>query len=37
MVNHQTGKSTDLVYSDYRFKTGLKGRDFVRGVLQRVR
>lgn len=37
MVNHQNGKSTDLVYSDYEFKTGLGERDFVKGVLERVR
>ena len=37
MVNHQTGKETDLVYGDFSFKTGLDEGDFVRGVLQRVR
>lgn len=37
MVNHQTGKETDLVYADFSFKTGLDQGDFVRGVLQRVR
>ena len=37
MVNHQTGKETDLIYSDFSFKTGLDEGDFVRGVLQRVR
>lgn len=37
MVNHQTGKSTDMVYSDYKFKTGLKDNDFVKGVLKRLR
>ena len=37
MVNHQTGKETDLVYSDYQFGIGLKESDFVRGALQRVR
>ena len=37
MVNHQTGKSTDLVYSEYRFQAGLKDGDFVKGVLRRVR
>jgi predicted RND superfamily exporter protein len=37
MVNHQTGKSTDLVYSDYSFGAGLGDNDFVRGALQRVR
>ncbi len=37
MVNHQTGKSTDFLYSKYRFKTGLDGNDFVKGVLRRIR
>lgn len=37
MVNHQTNKETDLIYSDFTFKTGLDEGDFVRGVLQRVR
>ena len=29
MVNHQTGKSTDLVWSEFKFKTGLKDDDFM--------
>ena len=37
MVNHQTGKSTDLVYGDYTFKTGLGEDDFVKGRLSRLR
>lgn len=37
MVNHQTGKSTDLLYKDYQFKTGLSDGDFVKGVLKRAR
>ncbi len=37
MQNHQTGKSTDLIYSDYRFGTNLDENDFVKGVLQRIR
>ena len=37
MVNQQSGKETDLVYSDFRFGTGLKDSDFVRGALQRIR
>ncbi|MDW3094283.1 MAG: outer membrane lipoprotein-sorting protein [Gammaproteobacteria bacterium] len=36
MRNHQTGKSTDLIYSDYKFKTGLTENDFVKGILKRV-
>jgi hypothetical protein len=37
MVNHQTGKSTDLVYGDYAFNTGLGEDDFVKGKLTRLR
>ena len=37
MVNHQTGKSTDLIYSDYAFKTGLDEKEFVKGALKRIR
>ena len=37
MVNHQTGKSTDLIYSDYRFGVGSNEGDFVKGVLTRIR
>ncbi len=35
MVNHQTGKSTDLLYGDYRFDVGLTERDFVKSRLTR--
>lgn len=37
MVNHQNGKSTDLLYKNYRFQTGLKERDFNKNRLQRAR
>ncbi len=37
MVNHQNGKSTSLLWSDYRFKNGLSARDFDRNSLKRVR
>ena len=37
MVNHQTGKSTELTFSDYKFKTGLTNRDFDRNSLKRAR
>ena len=37
MVNHQTGKSTELYWSDYRFHTGLSTRDFDRHSLKRAR
>lgn len=37
MRNAQNGKSTDLIYSNYKFKTGLDKNDFQKGVLTRVR
>ena len=37
MVNDQTGKSTEIRWSDYRFETGLGDRDFDRNALKRVR
>ncbi|MEL6790572.1 MAG: outer membrane lipoprotein-sorting protein [Pseudomonadota bacterium] len=37
MVNHQSGKETDLLYEDYSFKNGLSEKDFNQGVLSRLR
>ena len=37
MVNHQTGKSTDLVYGEYAFDIALDDADFERGRLSRLR
>ena len=37
MVNHKTGKSTDLIYSDYAFDVGVTDHDFVKDVLRRSR
>lgn len=37
MVNHQNGKSTRLEFSHYRFRVGLKDRDFSKTALKRVR
>lgn len=37
VVNHQTKKSTELLWKDYRFKTGLTDRDFDRNSLKRAR
>jgi len=37
MVNHQTGKSTDLFFEDYQFKTGLEEKDFSKNSLKRLR
>lgn len=37
MVNHQSGKSTALKWSNYNFKTGLKDSDFNRNTLKAAR
>jgi hypothetical protein len=37
MVNHVTGKSTDLLYGDYAFGLGLDEGDFSTGALERLR
>lgn len=37
MLNHQSGKSTLLTYTNFRFKTGLNSRDFNRNRLKTVR
>ena len=37
MVNHQTGKSTTLLWKSYKFKNGFKERDFDRNSLKRAR
>ncbi|NOY15759.1 MAG: outer membrane lipoprotein-sorting protein [Gammaproteobacteria bacterium] len=37
MVNHQNGKSTLLIFSDYSFKNGYTDRDFDRNSLKRAR
>ncbi len=37
MQNHQTGKSTLLSWTDYKFRTGLSDADFRKDVLKRVR
>jgi len=37
MINHQTRKSTDLIYGDYQFAVGLTDADFVKGKLSRLR
>jgi len=37
MVNHQTGKNTELHFKNYRFKTGLTDSDFSKASLKRVR
>jgi len=37
MVNHQNGKSTELKWNNYVFKTGLNDSDFSRNSLKRIR
>lgn len=37
MVNHQNGKSTKLAWSNYKFRLGLKDRDFNKNSLRRAR
>jgi outer membrane lipoprotein-sorting protein len=37
MTNHQTGKSTRLVYEDYSFNVGLKVKEFTKNSLKRAR
>lgn len=37
MVNHQTKKSTELFWKDYKLNTGLTERDFDRNSLKRAR
>jgi len=37
MINHQNGKSTELKWNNYVFKTGLNDSDFSKNSLKRVR
>jgi len=37
MKNHQTGKSTRLLWTDYSFRTGLSDKDFNSTSLKRIR
>lgn len=37
MSNHQTGKLTELTWSDYRFQSGLGDREFAQNALKRAR
>ncbi len=37
MLNHKTGKSTDLVFGEFKFQSGLGERDFVKNNLKRLR
>jgi len=37
MKNHQTGKSTEISWKNYRFRTGLKDSEFTKANLKRVK
>ncbi|MCK5226358.1 MAG: outer membrane lipoprotein-sorting protein [Planctomycetes bacterium] len=37
MVNHQTGKSTKIIWSNYKFQTGLTEKNFNKNSLKRAR
>ncbi|WP_299792154.1 outer membrane lipoprotein-sorting protein [uncultured Shewanella sp.] len=37
MVNHQNGKSTQLIWNSYQFRTGLTDSDFTKNSLKRVK
>jgi predicted RND superfamily exporter protein len=37
MINHQNGKSTELVWSDYKFNQKISARDFNKNALKRLR
>ena len=37
MVNHRNGKSTELVFSEWKFATGLRDRDFKSSALKNLR
>ena len=37
MINQRTGKETDLIYSEFVFRTGLTDKDFVKGRLSQLR
>ncbi len=37
MINHQTDKSTEIAWTNYRFGVGLKANDFTKANLKRVR
>ena len=37
MINHQSKKSTELIWADYKFRTGLTDRDFDKNSLKRAK
>lgn len=37
MTNHQTGRSTALLFQNFKFRVGLQDKHFTRGALSRIR
>jgi hypothetical protein len=37
MINHQTGKKTELMFADWKLQTGMTERDFEKSALKRIR
>jgi outer membrane lipoprotein-sorting protein len=37
MINHQNGKSTELIWDNYQFRVGLSAKDFNKNSLKRAR
>ncbi|MBT4829190.1 MAG: outer membrane lipoprotein-sorting protein, partial [Marinovum sp.] len=37
MINHRNGKSTELIFSDWKFGTGLRDRDFKSSALENLK
>ena len=37
MINHQTGKKTELVFADWKLQTGMTEREFEKSALKRTR
>jgi outer membrane lipoprotein-sorting protein len=37
MINHQTGKKTELNYENWKFSIGLTEKDFTKNILKRVK
>ena len=37
MNNHQNGKTTELIWSEYKFGVGVRARDFKKNALKRIR
>ena len=37
MINHRNGKSTELIFSNWKFGTGLRDRDFKSSALENLK